>query len=322
MRDRIDLGQSLADAITYIDTALDRKGLTAFDAREPEERHQAVAATLRMSLDQLAVCPEGADIPLTTTELLWGLDDFDTEDLCGRLFGLSLLWSLDLATRRLRLHDVLRSYLCDQHKDRLPELHARVIEAYRVRCPDGWHSGPNDGYFFRYLPRHLWGAGQAEELQKLLFDYRWLRAKLEAVGLAGLILDFEQLGTDEQARKLAAGLRLSAHALAGDPRQVSSQLLGRFAAGDGPQIADLLTDARNRADRPGLLPVRPSLTPPGTALIRILADYSWGGFLRWLRCLSADRRSQPATMAQCAYGTWTAARRSSVSRAIAVGSWR
>ena len=109
LRERRNLGQPLADAVANVNNALDRKGLTAFDAREPEDRHQAVAATLRMSLDQLAdeererfealaIFPEDTDIPLKTAELLWGLDDFDTEDLCRRLFGLSLLWSLDLAT--------------------------------------------------------------------------------------------------------------------------------------------------------------------------------------------------------------------------------
>jgi NB-ARC domain len=103
LRARESLGEPLAEAITYVNKALDRKGLTAFDAQLPEDRHQAVAATLQMSLDGLpdeerqrfevlAIFPEDVDIPLAIVELLWApLDDFDTEALCQHLFDLSLL---------------------------------------------------------------------------------------------------------------------------------------------------------------------------------------------------------------------------------------
>ena len=284
LREQRNLGKPLADAVAYVNKALDRKGLTAFDARELEDRDHAVAATLRMSLDELAdvegerfealaIFPEDTDIPLKTAELLWGLDDFDTEDLCQRLSGLSLLWSLDLATRRLRLHDVVRSYLCDQQKDRLPELHARLIEAYRARCTDGWHTGPDDGYFFQHLPYHLAEAGRADERRALLFDYLWLRRKLEVAGVNRLIEDLAPLRDDDEARMLAGALRLSAHVLNHQPRQLAGQLLGRLSSADGPAIGALLGAARTGADRPLLAPLRRSLTPPGGPLLSTLAGH-------------------------------------------------
>jgi WD40 repeat protein len=285
LREQRNLGKPLADAVAYVNKALDRKGFTAFDSREAEDRHQAVAATLRMSLDQLAdeererfeslaIFPEDTDIPLNTAELLWALDDFDTEEVCRRLFGLSLLWSLDLATRRLRLHGVVRSYLCDQQKGRLPELHSRLIEAYRARCPDGWHTGPDDGYFFQHLPYHLAEAGRADERRALLFDYLWLRRKLEVAGVNRLIEDLAPLQGDAEARSLASTLRLSAHALNHQPRQLAAQLLGRLANTDGPTIGTLLDAARNGADRPSLTPLRRSLTPPGGPLLATLEGHS------------------------------------------------
>jgi TIR domain/NB-ARC domain/APAF-1 helical domain/WD domain, G-beta repeat len=287
LREQRHLGKPLADAVAYVNKALDRKGLTAFDARELEDRDHAVAATLRMSLDELAdvererfealaIFPEDTDIPLKTAELLWGLDDFDTEDLCQRLSGLSLLWSLDLATRRLRLHDVVRSYLRDRQKDRLPEIHTWLIEAYRARCPDGWHTGPDDGYFFQHLPYHLAEAGRADERRALLFDYLWLRRKLEVAGANRLIEDLAPLQGDAEARKLAGALRLSAHVLNHQPRQLAGQLLGRLSSDAGSVIGELLGAARTDVDRPSLLPLRRSLTPPGGPLLSTLEGHGAG----------------------------------------------
>ncbi len=90
----------------------------------------------RARFAELAIFPEDVDVPLDTVAALWGrtagLDDFDTEELCGRLFGLSLLLGFDLATRRIRLHDVIRSYLQGEERARLPVLHAGLVEAYRA----------------------------------------------------------------------------------------------------------------------------------------------------------------------------------------------
>jgi hypothetical protein len=50
---------------------------------------------------------EDTESPLTILEKLWqatgGLDDLEVEDLCVRLFDLSLLSALDLKRRVLRL---------------------------------------------------------------------------------------------------------------------------------------------------------------------------------------------------------------------------
>ena len=150
----------------------------------------------RARFAELAMFPEDVLVPLDTVAALWGrtagLDDFDTEELCGRLFGLSLLLGFDLATRRIRLHDVIRSYLESEERARSAGLHAELVEAYRARCADGWHTGPDDGYFFHHLPYHLAEAGRAEERRALLFDYRWLRRKLEVAGVNSLIADLER----------------------------------------------------------------------------------------------------------------------------------
>jgi hypothetical protein len=96
----------MPDAIDHVVRLLDRRGLTAFDARDARERHQAVAKTLAVSLErlddgekarlrELSVFPHSVGVPLAVVELLWretaGLDELDASQLLERLYGLSLL---------------------------------------------------------------------------------------------------------------------------------------------------------------------------------------------------------------------------------------
>src|SRR6266571_7420313 len=145
LRDRVGRGEALAKALTYLNKAFNRRGLTAFDAENAQARDAAVSATLRVSFEllhkeqyaryqELAVFSEDVDIPIATLEKLWGatggLDDFDTEELCRTLYRHSLLLNFDLATRTIRLHDVIRSYLQKAVGQDLPGLHAHLLDAY------------------------------------------------------------------------------------------------------------------------------------------------------------------------------------------------
>jgi hypothetical protein len=56
------------------------------------------------------------------------------------------------------------------------------------------------------LASHLWGAGRREELETVLADPRWLVAKLERVGPAGLESDL-RLSERARAQALAVVVR-------------------------------------------------------------------------------------------------------------------
>jgi WD40 repeat protein len=101
-----------------------------------------------------------------------------------------------------------------------------------------------------------------------LFDYRGLKAELAAAGAADLLADLGASEESEQAARVSDALRLSSHILARDEEQLAGQLLGRMTEADGPDVATLLADARMHADRPALLPLRPTLFPPGASLVR------------------------------------------------------
>jgi hypothetical protein len=195
LRARVARGQGLPDALAFVNTALDRRGLTALDAHDAEARHQAVSRTLAVSLEllteeergrysELAVFPEGVSVPLDVVARLWSrtgnLAAFDTQDLCDRLARLSLL-HLDLARGSVRLHDVLRQYLREQGGARTAAAHSALVEAYAEAAQGQWARGPNDGYFFEYLACHLAAAGCRDELARLLTaSPDWMTAQFAA----------------------------------------------------------------------------------------------------------------------------------------------
>jgi WD40 repeat protein len=192
--------QPLLDAIAYVNKALDKRGLKFFDDRDPQARYRAVALTLGVSFDQLkehellrfrelAIFPEDVNIPFGTLERYWGLDDFDTEELCERYARLSLLLDFDPNKRTIRLHDVIRQYLNDEQRDQLAELHQRLLHKHRPP-PSGpvalslhppvakWADLPDDEpYLWDYLALHLIAAGRGEELVATVKDWRYLTKK-------------------------------------------------------------------------------------------------------------------------------------------------
>jgi hypothetical protein len=290
LRDRtVHAKAPLADAIAYEGRLLDKRGLTAFDARNPEARSDAVAKTIGLSLElltaderarfaELAVFPEDIAVPIRTVELLWsytaGLDDLDTESLLQRLAGLSLLLDLDLTTRTIRLHDVIRAWLRGEAGQHLPDLDRTLVEAYRRQCPTGWPKGPeDDGYYFQWFPTHLRFA-DTDAWRALLADYEWMEAKLRHASATSLILDYADV-TNRELRLIGDALRLSAHVIGRDSVQLAGQLVGRLRATVGPSSA-LIQRALVPTHEPKLLPRWTTLTPPGGALLQTLEGQGGG----------------------------------------------
>ena len=284
LRRREGMGQNLDDALLWVNRALDKRGVTAFDARDAEQRDQAVSKTLDVSLDQLddeerrlfadlAVFPEDVDIPLATLEVLWDLDDFETEEHCQHFFESGLLWSLDLITRHLRLHDVIRAYLRPPDID-LKSLDAKLVDAYRARCEGVWHSIPDDGYMLDWLPWHLLGAGKHDELGELVFDLNWLERKLAARGVNALIADTLLIRDDDEIYQLGRTLRMSAHVINRQPTQLTAQLIGRLHQDGGERTGRLIKQAETLIPCDVLTPAEGRhLLPPG-ALAQTLQGHS------------------------------------------------
>ncbi len=183
--------EPLAQAIAYVNRALDKRGLTFFDAGDAASRHAAVASTLGLSFaqltsaerarfDELAVFPEDVDIPLATIAALWmrtgGLDEFDAEAACERLARLSLVLALDLSTRVVRMHDVVRRFLLDRLGEDITRLHRALVDA--IRPAAGWAALPAaQPYAWTHLFHHLQAAGMADDMRCTALDLQWISTK-------------------------------------------------------------------------------------------------------------------------------------------------
>jgi len=69
-------------------------------------------------------------------------------------------------------------------------------------------------------------------------------------------------------------LRLSAHVVARDPRQLAGQLVGRLIGEPEPELRTLCLQAKQLAPLPCLIPRTPSLTAPGGPLLRTLTGHT------------------------------------------------
>ncbi len=226
LRFRIETHQSLSDALTFVDEALDEGGLTVFDERDSQDRNRAVAATLEVSFKllnaeekkryyDLVVFPEDIDIPLEALQKLWLLGNIKTEMLCEHLFKLSLLLNFDPVNRTIRLHDVVRTYLRQEVGTQLASYDRKLLDSY---CLERWADLPlNEPYMWDYLAVHLVSAGRIEELLSTLKDGHYLAAKTFARPIhaleADLLLGQKEAPADQDLSLLARTIARISHIL-------------------------------------------------------------------------------------------------------------
>ena len=196
--DRVENGQPVADAIRFVSEKLKRKGITAFDAEDADQRKGAVTKTVSVSLDlldpdtqvsrlfELGIFPEDEDIPIEVIASLWqqtgGMDEIASEEMCERFFKLSLVLELNLGKRALRLHDAFRTYFHSCLSD------SRVVHDLLLKSWTDPYALPNP-YAWRWFAWHCVQACESERLAKLLFDLKWLFAHLRGSGATSLIVD-------------------------------------------------------------------------------------------------------------------------------------
>jgi WD40 repeat protein len=277
LRQRIERGDSVTGALQYVSQKLEQQGVTAFDQRNAQARSRALTRTLELSLSQLeaaervrydllAIFPEDLNIPIRQATLLWDCSEFESVELLQRFHDRSLL-KLDLHTATFYVHDVMRAYVLAHVSDVRPA-HRRLTEAWRDphRLPDQ--------YAWRWYAYHLVESDQRERLRALLLDFEWLTAKLEATDPTALVADLQYVESDGDIKTLEAALRLAAHVLARDKRQLAGQLLGRLPADGSGALRRLRESAEHWRGGPWLRPLEPTLAAPGDALLFTLTGHT------------------------------------------------
>jgi hypothetical protein len=146
--------------------------------------------------------------------------------------------------------------------------HAAMVRTLRVSCDGKWAKLPAvHAYGWRFLIRHLRGAGQDAEADGILVDYAWIKAKLRATCPSNLFASYLPESQDEGSRLIGRAIALSLPALAANSRELPRQLFGRLG---GVAHANAASIAAAQADpdfRPA--PRWPGLTSPGAERLRL-----------------------------------------------------
>jgi NB-ARC domain/TIR domain/WD domain, G-beta repeat len=301
LNDALRRGKPFPEALRFVEKILDSKQIDFFRRDGGVKREDSIARTIEASLDpkfldqpgdreralELGVFPAETELPLTTVAAVWQFDDIDDAELVAiRLADLALV---KLSATALRMHEVFRRYFFEKYAERSgpAELHGRLV--------DGWgdlHRLP-DVYAWHHLAHHLIEAGRKDRLRELLLDDRWLRAKLRATDPIALRDDAARFPDDRDLRHLARALDQSAHVLAGDPSMLRGQLYGRLMGIESAGIQGLVEQIGQAAeDGLWLRPLRPSLTPADSPLLRVLEGH--GG---WVRAVAVTPNGRTAVSA-------------------------
>jgi WD40 repeat protein len=193
-------------------------------------RHMSIWNALKISVDalseverarfaELSVFRKDTSVPEEAAYALWEhsgpIRDRECAKLLLALADRSLVRldtraeSGDRSGRRLSLHALLYDYALGIAGDR-EGLNRRLLDAYRGKCPAGWHSGPNDGYFLENICRHLSLAGYPDESLRLgaSIDFATVRCGIGQIYelIGDLQFAIAATGSSQAASALSAAL--------------------------------------------------------------------------------------------------------------------
>ena len=193
--------------------ALREHDLEFLSADHPaEEQHQnawkAMDVSLRVLSDdeqarfaELAVFGLDASAPEDAVATLWehtaGMSPRNARKLLADFARRSLVQLIlptggtGQAGARMNLHDLLQNFaegMAGKRHDSRAALHRMLLDAYRKKCPQGWPSGPDDGYFFQNICNHLIHAEEIDDVVALLTGLPWVEAKCRA----GLVYELQE----------------------------------------------------------------------------------------------------------------------------------
>ncbi|MBD2463051.1 TIR domain-containing protein [Oscillatoria sp. FACHB-1407] len=267
----------------------------------------ALEPTVRTRYLDFAVFPEDTAIPEAVLQTFWqsvGLDAYDTQDVLDELVKRSLLRRDERGY--LSLHDLQRDYL--QKQADLPTLHTRLLNAYAAKCPAGWSTGPDDGYFLDHVIYHLSIVARQDEIDQTLVNFEFLSKRLAQGNPSALIADFQYASPGLQP--LTQTLQLATSLVGNDPAQLKSQLVGRLGHLREASIQHFVETLKQDKTQPWLRPRLPTLISSKSGLLS-----TWQAFSKEPICrlLVSDDETTLAVIEKDQVTYWDIETRSSIS---------
>ena len=167
-----------------------------------EHPHGSILRSIKLSYEtlsdkqqqrfaELVVFPADATVPESAIVTLWGktgnLKPRHGRELIQRLYRRALVRIDTLPPepgkepiRRVSMHDLIYDFASTRAPERV-NLHYNLVEAYTTLCPNGWATGPDDGWFFQQIPWHVKEASQIENGFELARDENFLTAQTRFV---------------------------------------------------------------------------------------------------------------------------------------------
>ncbi|XP_078091593.1 apoptotic protease-activating factor 1 isoform X2 [Mustelus asterias] len=165
-----------------------------------EALDEAMAASIEMLKEDykeyykdLSILAKDVKVPTEVLCILWALDTEEVEDILQVFVNKSLLFcDRNGKSFQYYLHDLQLDFLTEQNRNRLPDLHAKMVRQYQKTYKRRFPSLSDEGcmYWYSFLANHMAKANMDKELYSLLFSMDWIKAKTELMGPAQLINDF------------------------------------------------------------------------------------------------------------------------------------
>ncbi|MDQ3886182.1 MAG: NB-ARC domain-containing protein, partial [Actinomycetota bacterium] len=244
-------------------------------------------AELGEALLSLAVFPADTQIPVAAITRYWAhTRAYTAQQTAHDLATLAAAKVLRRDESTVGFHDLQHDYLL-LHAPRLALLHAELLNAYRGLLPaDGsdqwWRLPVGEPYIWDHLTTHLRGAGERQVLAMTATDPAYLAQRIAAGGPHAAEADLSRAATVLPTHPLIpwwqGWIARHAHLLnnvdeTGHAVSITPTMLGWLAADrslpegvDPDRLAPLLPDPHLR--------VRWGLTPPATALVRVLTGHT------------------------------------------------
>jgi hypothetical protein len=173
--------------------------LSVLQRRFPDYEYPGLLPCLEVSFEALAhasdgavACVErmvifapGAAIPEATVVLFWqtslGMDEATSRFELARLCNHSLVRA-ERERSAVSVHQLIHAYLSLRVPDQRP-LHEELLTAYASLASKDWLHGPDDGYYYAHLVKHLLVARGIDPVCDLLVGSPgWMREKLKIEG--------------------------------------------------------------------------------------------------------------------------------------------